>query len=195
MSPKDPAAPTSPGAASAEPDPRRGQERPVRRPRRTASFFVRLVIPLAAGIFAVAFFRGIEGLPTQSATYPRILIAALLALVAINVLIEARALFLRRPHQPATQTELSDEPSDEFGLRPADLLQPLAVIVLMAVFVVFMPLLGFYLSAIVLMPSVAVVLGVRKLWLIALFTAVLTTGAYLLFEIFLEVPLPPGFLG
>lgn len=140
-----------------------------------------LSLPAALAVYAVAFHLNIAGLDATSRAYPQAIVAFMLLLLASQAVTEFRAWL---------------QAGDSSGFADAWYRWRRTVLtaVWTAVFVWAIGVVGFYEALVVYVAVQLLILGVLRPVKLALFTAGTVAGMYLLFDLALQVRLPPGLL-
>ncbi|MQA92780.1 MAG: hypothetical protein GEU90_21585 [Gemmatimonas sp.] len=150
--------------------------------RSPARLLITLILPVALLIYSVFFFRAIYDLDLNSRAYPQFLIGILALLLFIQVGSDVREWLHSETHRSLLE---SWQRWRRTALAAAWTL----------IFIASIDTIGFYEA---LVPYVALLLpmiGARRPWTVALYTAGTALGIYLLFDLALRVRLPSGFLG
>lgn len=129
--------------------------------------------------------------PAESSYFPRIIIG-LLAILSVFLLGKA----LLQGREKKTE-EPADAPKPAGGLplwKNRIFVRVLLMICVALIYLVVMSSVGFYLITLFYLPLMMGILGVRRLKIIALSTFSVLFFIYLVFTVFLKVPLPTGIL-
>jgi putative tricarboxylic transport membrane protein len=149
------------------------------------SYFA-LILLLISGL---AFLETLS-YPTQSAYFPRIIIAIL---AFFSAALFAKSFILSRKQQatgaPAQEGTVQALPS----LQQAEVVRKVLMMIFCTMaYLVLIGVIGYYVSSIVYLPVMMWLLGVRKIRTIVLSSGGIILLVYLVFSTFLRVPLPEG---
>lgn len=151
----------------------------------------RSLVPLAFGVFVIAFYRDIQALPDDAIRYPNVVIAVTLSVVLINLAAETVMPAIQRRRAESSDAAESVGAAPRFPALPT-VARPLAVILLVAAFAWFTPRAGFYPSAVVFLFGVTFALGTRRPLTLAATSLGIGFAAFVLFDVLLGVSLPAG---
>lgn len=127
-------------------------------------------ILLSLGVFQqTSHLKGIES------AFPR--------LVAVIMLAASAVLLVNTLVRRAPVVNVS-------GMRP---LRVLAVVAMMVLYILLLPYAGYILCSIALGGGLTLLLGYRRLWVVLIGSTVFTAVVFVVFNVFLKVPLPTLF--
>lgn len=139
---------------------------------------------LASGavLLAVALLLLVQTLemPAEASLYPQFVLGALAAASAALII---RGLILRGGL-------VAEGP----GLTREQLLRSAAMVAALVFYVILLPVLGYIVNTLWLVPAACLILGYRHVIPIAVATLIMAAGAYFVFSTIFRVPLPGGVL-
>ena len=150
-----------------------------------------LYLALGIILFSIVSYIGSLPYPDNSAYFPRFIIF-LIGFFGFLLLIKE----IKKNKTPVS-AENSEKASSNDGIpffRKAAFLKVSLMIVASFIYLLAIDQIGFFSSALVYLPVMIWVLGVRKIRTIVTATLVVVFFIYLIFSIFLKVPFPEGIL-
>jgi len=149
------------------------------RPSLKHFLFRELPVPVFAIVFALAYLVSTRDCAFIVIRYPYAVIGAMaILLILISAGIVRRARSSEPEHRPVE----------------ANLLYVGMIILYSVLYLVFIPRLGFYSSSVLFLLAMMISLKVRKPFVLAGVPAVYVAVSYLVFRVFLHLPLPGGWL-
>ena len=142
-------------------------------------------LAIAIVVFSIVVLLGTLSYPYQSAYFPRFILILLGGLGC--------ALFVKEIKKKKPPTSEKNEDRAPFFQNPAFIKVSL-MIVYSVVYMLAISYIGFFSTTIVAIPIMIWLLGVRKPSTIIISTGIVVFFIYLIFDIFLRVPFPEGFL-
>jgi len=142
-------------------------------------------------IFSLSAYLEALSYPYQSAYFPRIIIG-LIALMSCALL--GKAIYTVRRDKIAARSESQNQ---EEGRAFLDQRAAIKVAIMTAgslIYLIILSYAGFFVTTIVYLPIMIRLLGVKKLRVLAFSTFVVVAFIYLIFVVFLKVPVPEGVL-
>lgn len=150
-----------------------------------------LYLALMVILFSIVSYIIALPYPDNSAYFPRFIIILLGFLGCLILIKELRNIIKTRVSEPKTRPEAGD--SIPLFHRPA-FIKVTLMIVSSSIYLLVINWVGFFASALVYLPIMMWVLGIRKVRTIITATLVIVFFIYLIFGMFLKVPFPEGVL-
>ena len=135
---------------------------------------------------AIAFFH-LQGLPIRASIFPQIMLGGIFLLAILLSLKSMGFLRRARPGQKETDGEASGS-----APRPENLALVAVTLATIILYIVFMPILGFFLSTIGFLFAILVVLNMRRYFLMAFLAVITSTAVFVVFKTVMYISLPGG---
>ena len=148
-----------------------------------------LVVPAIFFSYGLYQYLNVRGLPDRK-TNLVLIEPVFILMVVFTIWIVCQNLKIRRmddKDRPGTETEPA--PGQKAGIKKYGLF-----ILLTALYLGFIPYIGFIICNLVFLTVCMLLLGVTRLRLLLILPAGATLGVYLLFQLWMQVPVPQGIL-
>ena len=153
----------------------------------TKDFFLSIAIVL----FSIGVYLGSLPYPDESAYFPRFIIFLIGFLGCVLLIKEIRK--IKQTHSTKNRAAADSGDAIPFFRQPV-FFKITLMIVASFLYILAIDWFGFFSSALVYLPIMTLVLGVRKIRTIVTATLVVIFFIYLIFSMFLKVPFPEGIL-
>jgi hypothetical protein len=151
-----------------------------------------LICGLVLIVFSVVAFSQLTDLPFRAAIFPQVMLASIFTLAIILAVKSYRKMRLARGPSAEAEVIFGTVGEEKAPDRPESNLLMTATVVTIALYIFFMPILGFFLSTIFFVFAILFTLKMRRFFLMA-FLAVLTgTVVFVIFKTVMYVSLPGG---
>jgi len=153
----------------------------------------RLAFPLLTLVFISAYYSSLTKISPKAGNYPKTIIAVVAVLLAWTFISEVRQWWKEASNQPEQKESGAGSAAAWLG-KVKENRHSIYTVAAILIFLVIIPYLGFFASAGLFLISLFYLLGIRNHLLIWVLAASLVLVSFVVFKMWLSLPLPEGFL-